>query len=221
MHRLRPATVATFLLLALVLAWDLSGLDLPLARLSGGPHGFALRENWLLAKVVHEGGRVIGWVLGLILLAGARWPFGLLRRLSAGQRLQLALVTLAAAAVVSALKGLSATSCPWDLAAFGGHMPYVSHWQWQRDGGGGHCFPAGHASAGFSFIAGYFAFREVDRGIALAWLAAALAVGLVFGIGQQLRGAHFMSHTLWTAWICWFVGWSAYSRRPVAVRSFA
>jgi len=23
------------------------------------------------------------------------------------------------------------------------------------------------------------------------------------GLAQQVRGAHYMSHTLWTAWLCW------------------
>jgi len=22
-----------------------------------------------------------------------------------------------------------------------------------------------------------------------------------------VRGAHFMSHTLWTGWLCWVTGW--------------
>jgi membrane-associated PAP2 superfamily phosphatase len=28
----------------------------------------------------------------------------------------------------------------------------------------------------------------------------------VLGLGQQLRGAHYMSHTLWTASLCWMAG---------------
>ncbi len=32
-----------------------------------------------------------------------------------------------------------------------------------------------------------------------------LLAGLLLGAAQQLRGAHFMSHTLWTGWICWSV----------------
>ena len=40
-----------------------------------------------------------------------------------------------------------------------------------------------------------------------AVLAAAVLAGLVLGGAQQVRGAHFMSHTLWTGWLCWTVGW--------------
>jgi membrane-associated PAP2 superfamily phosphatase len=28
-------------------------------------------------------------------------------------------------------------------------------------------------------------------------------IGFVLGVTQLLRGAHFPSHSLWTAWICW------------------
>jgi membrane-associated PAP2 superfamily phosphatase len=37
------------------------------------------------------------------------------------------------------------------------------------------------------------------------WLIAAVVCGLVLGLAQQWRGAHYMSHTLWTAWVCWSV----------------
>jgi membrane-associated PAP2 superfamily phosphatase len=31
----------------------------------------------------------------------------------------------------------------------------------------------------------------------------AVLVGLGLGWVQQMRGAHFMSHTLWSGWVCW------------------
>ncbi|MBJ7575165.1 hypothetical protein JHB91_08225 [Luteimonas sp. MC1828] len=36
-------------------------------------------------------------------------------------------------------------------------------------------------------------------------LAIGVAIGLVFGIDQQLRGAHFLSHDLWSLALCWAV----------------
>src|SRR5204862_495407 len=81
----------------------------------------------------------------------------------------------------------------------------VPHWSTTSDGGPGHCFPDGHASSGFAFLGGFFAFRRETPRLARCWLAAAMAAGLVLGIGQQLRGAHFMSHTLWSGWLCWVV----------------
>ena len=38
------------------------------------------------------------------------------------------------------------------------------------------------------------------------WLAVSLAAVLSMGLAQQMRGAHYMSHTLWTAWLCWTAG---------------
>jgi membrane-associated PAP2 superfamily phosphatase len=28
-------------------------------------------------------------------------------------------------------------------------------------------------------------------------------MGAVFGWAQMVRGAHFPSHTMWSAWVCW------------------
>lgn len=35
------------------------------------------------------------------------------------------------------------------------------------------------------------------------WLAGALLAGFTLCLAQQVRGAHCMSHTFWTAWLCW------------------
>ena len=196
-----------FLALLLLLGWDASGLDLPLARLAGTPVGFPWREHWFLVHVVHEGARTLSWLLLIALAIAIRWPLGFLRRLPVRERVQLALGVLAGVLLVSLVKQASATSCPWDLKAFGGMAQYVSHWSWGlRDGGPGGCFPAGHASAGFAFVSGWFALRRRLPRLAGRWLACALVAGLVLGLGQQLRGAHYMSHTLWTAWLCWMAG---------------
>jgi len=161
--------------------------------------------------------------VALVLCVGVSWPFGWFRQLSSSQRLQWAVTTLLALLAVNVVKALTGISCPWDEAQFGGVARHASHWAqiFQPDGGSGRCFPAGHASAGFAFLGGWFVFRGVDTRIARIWLVGAIAAGLVFGIAQQLRGAHFMSHTLWTAWLCWAValatdrGWDAMSRRGV------
>ena len=196
--------VPTLLALAVLLIWDAAGLDVALASWAGTPMGFPWREHWFLVKVMHEGARSLSWVLVIALFISIRWPVWILRRLSVGERVQLAVTALASVMVVSLIKYTSRTSCPWELQAFGGAAHYVSHWAWGvRDGGSGNCFPAGHASAGFAYIGGYFVFRRSSPDIARVWLACALAAGLALGLSQQLRGAHYMSHTLWTAWVCW------------------
>lgn len=212
--------------LAGLLAWDLAGLDMPLAAAMGGPRGFALRDAWVTSRLLHEGGRIAAWLVGLASCLAVAWPRGPWRRLPFGRRVQLALAPLLAAGVVAVLKAASHTSCPWDLADFGGVARHLSHWQgWlQGDGGAGRCFPAGHAGAGFAFAAGYFAWRADAPRLAWVWLATAVAAGFVLGWAQQLRGAHFMSHTLWTGWLCWMVGGAldaAMARMPWLRRGLA
>lgn len=194
----------------LLLAWDFAGLDLPMAHWFGGADGFPMRDNTFLTVVLHEGAKRLAWLLALALCLAVWWPVGWLRRLAMHRRLQLAVTTLLAVLVVSALKSFSTASCPWGLADFGGVAQYTPHWQhvFSPDGGSGGCFPAGHASSGFAFVGGYFAFRETVPLIARRWLSASLVAGLTLGLAQQIRGAHFTSHTLWTALICWCVAWA-------------
>lgn len=191
-----------------LLAWDASGLDMLIALFSGNNKGFALRDNWLLTKIFHDGMQRLSWMLIAYLGLAIWWPLGVMTQLTRSQRLQLLTTTLLAALAVSILKSNSATSCPWDLSAFGGMAHYASHWTALTDGGSGGCFPAGHASTGFAFLSGYFVFRETAPKVAHAWLSGALIIGLILGIAQQMRGAHFMSHTLWTAWICWAIAFA-------------
>ena len=205
-----PRQLLTWTLLALsfVLAWDVSGLDLPMAHWFGTSQGFALQDNWFMVNIAHEGARKLAWVIVLGLSLMIWWPVGLMRQLPYARRIQLVVGAMVALLVMALMKRISATSCPWDLAEFGGIGHYVSHWAWGvTDGGGGHCFPAGHASAGFAFISGYFALRHNLPRAARWWLLASLIAGFALGLAQQMRGAHFMSHTLWTAWLCWASAW--------------
>ncbi|HEY0887339.1 MAG TPA: phosphatase PAP2 family protein [Ramlibacter sp.] len=200
----RRDALATLVLLAPVLLWDASHLDPALARLAGGPQGFPWREHWLLAAVLHGGGRVLAFAVATWLMLGIWRPTGPLRDVPRGAMVQWFASLLIAVLLVNALKHASRTSCPWDLADFGGTAAYVSHWTWAAgDGGRGHCFPAGHASAGFGFIGGFFALRAHSPRAARLCLWLSLAAGFLLGGAQQLRGAHFLSHTLWTGWLSW------------------
>ena len=203
----RPLLVAV-LLLPLLLAWDMSRADLALAKLLGSSAGFALRENAVLVQVLHRGGRIAAGCVLAAQAVHAAWP------VHAGtpgraERVLWLLVTLAVWVAVSWIKSASLSSCPWDLAAFGGSADYVGHWTaWQNaiaDGGPGRCFPSGHAVAGFAFFSLAFLWRRHRPQRAARFAAAALIAGAVFGAAQVLRGAHFVSHVLWSAWFCWLL----------------
>ena len=196
---------------AAIVAWDLVALDLPMAHWFGTPAGFPLRDHWLWSKVLHQGARRLAWALQLALLLSIWWPFGVLRALTRRQRATLFIAAMMGLAVISTFKNLNATSCPWDLAEFGGSVLYVSHWDWGTvDGGVGRCFPAGHASAAFCFLPGYFWLRKPAPRAAWIWLAATLAAAFTIGLAQQVRGAHYFSHTLWTGWMSWVVAVAAH-----------
>jgi membrane-associated PAP2 superfamily phosphatase len=112
--------------------------------------------------------------------------------------------------VINRIKFYSLTSCPWDLAQFGGVATYVSHWSWGvGDGGPGRCFPGGHASAGYAFFAlampGLFSDSPAARQTGKRLFVAVFLFGLICGASQVLRGAHYPSHGLWTGLICWVV----------------
>lgn len=199
-------------LLALV-AWEVSGLDLPLARLLGGAGGFPLRDHALVRSLLHDGGR---WLAGLLLAALAldAWR-PIVRGPGRGQRLYWLAVVALGMIVVPLAKRFSTTSCPWDLAEFGGHVAYVPHWlPALTDGGPGHCFPSGHAVAAFAFFGAWFLWREHRPRLARALLAGVLVLGAVFGWAQMARGAHFASHALWSAWLCWTIAAAAQLGAP-------
>jgi membrane-associated PAP2 superfamily phosphatase len=196
----------TLLALCGLVIWDWSGLDLTLVRRFGDASGFVLREHWVTSGLLHDGGRVIGWLVFGVLVIGIWRPLPFARSLSRPERVWWVAATLACLLSVSLVKRFSLTSCPWSLAEFGGSARWVSHWAWDvADGGPGHCFPSGHASAALAFISGWFVLRDRHACAARGWLLTVLSAGVLLGGAQLVRGAHYPSHTLWTAWICWLV----------------
>lgn len=197
--------LVTLLTAALLLAWDASSGDLAAVRAFGDASGFALRDTWWASRLLHDGGRLLSWALLAGLVLAALRP-GRPGQPSRAQRWRWIAVILLCVVAVPALKRSSLTSCPWDLAEFGGVAQHVSHWAWTlADGGPGRCFPSGHAVAAFAFFGQYFLWRDHVPRRASAWLITVLLVGTAYGGAQLVRGAHYPSHTLWSAWLCWLI----------------
>jgi membrane-associated PAP2 superfamily phosphatase len=198
----------TIVTLALLLALEWTPLDLVIARLSYDPATatFPLREHPVTTRIAHDGVKLASGLVFAWIAVSAWKPIGPLRRLGGAGRTYLLASAVACLVAVALLKRASALHCPWGLVEFGGAQPYLRLLDpvptgWTR----GACFPAGHALSAFAYLGGFFAWRGVDRRAALVWLAAVLLVGVFAGVSQQLRGAHFLSHTLWTAWLCWTI----------------
>lgn len=193
-----------------------SGLDFALARLffDGGSGTFRWRDHPLFAIVLHDAAKWLAVALAValaLLLAASRRP-----ALAAWRStIAFALVaSLAAALAVSLLKSRSSHSCPWDLAVFGGNaafFPLLADVPAQP--GPGKCVPSGHGSTGFMWIGAVYALRRsplpAARRDALQRRAALLVAlfGSLVSFTQVVRGAHFVSHVLLTAAVCWAVAW--------------
>jgi len=123
-------------------------------------------------------------------------------------RLRLRVVAMSAILVpltISLLKQASVSHCPWDLARYGGSEPYLRLFDALPAGvQAGHCMPAGHASSSLWLVAlAVYWLPAPRRGPQRARLVTflALAIGGASGWLQQMRGAHFLTHTLWSMWI--------------------
>ena len=190
--------------LFLLTLWEFSGLDLPLVRLFGSADGFHWRDAWLTSTLAHEGGRTLGWAVLIWQLVHALWVRP--KPMTPGKRERVFWLGVAVANIVfvPALKRVNLSSCPWEMSEFGGAAHYVPHWLLGvYDGGPGHCFPSGHAIAAFGFFGLYFLWRPYRPALARLLLGLVFAFGAAFGLAQMARGAHYLSHTLWTGFICW------------------
>jgi membrane-associated PAP2 superfamily phosphatase len=195
---------------ALLLVWDFLGWDRDVSRWFGDASGFVWRDAWVTSSLLHQGGRILAWCM-VALLVGHCWrPLSLISATQDPRRRFLMLLAVVLCmALVPTLKQFNTTSCPWDLREFGGTASYVSHWDAMLggvlDAGPGRCFPSGHAVAAFGFIPIYFALRRDAPKRARCALWTILLMGLVFGVAQLVRGAHYLSQTLWSSWLCWLL----------------
>lgn len=186
--------------LAALIAWEALGLDLTLSGFFGDAGGFAARDAWWARAVLHDTARWVSAACVAALVGEALLsPETGAARARKIYWMAVVLVTLVA---IPLLKRVTATSCPWDLGAFGGVAAYVPHWRLGvTDGGPGHCFPAGHPVAAFAFVGLYYRWRPSRRLLAVGLLVLAVCSGALLGWSQMARGAHFASHVLWSAWL--------------------
>lgn len=102
--------------------------------------------------------------------------------------------------IVAGAKYITNIYCPYQLEIYNGINPFVriidnypnDFIQLKP----GRCFPAGHATAGFAFMALYYCFN--DRRKKVAGLSFGILLGFTAGIYQMMRGQHFLSHTLFS-----------------------
>lgn len=163
-------------------------------------HSWSLRSNYLLEEVIHKDGRLLFALMIVSLIALYFTPrYKMHKRPLAF----LILSVLISVISINLIKKISGVPCPWSVDEFGGTQ-HIMHWFNGFNGQSG-CFPAGHASAGYAWVALYFFALVQRRSLRFHGLFFGLGLGFIYGFAQELRGAHFLSHDIWTAAICWVV----------------
>lgn len=203
------AGVPALLALVVLGAFEATDLDVRIENLFYDPvaKGFPIRIHYWFEMVVHDFGRLSIIVLGATLVGAVLWSWRrpALRRWRRGF-LYAALCLAAAPVTVAQIKHNSVIHCPRDLALYGDDQPYIRLFDPVPEGvEPGHCWPGGHSSGGFAIMSLYFVFRRERPRLAAAWLAGGFLYGFGLGFGRVVTGAHFVSHNLWAAAICWTV----------------
>ena len=196
-----------------LMAWvfHATRLDLQLAAPYYDPvnHAFPWRFAWISKYFIHR------YVKYALLTAGVGvWAIAVWTRLRprasgffATHRRRWWLVAWSLVLVptlIGILRRFSPMHCPWEIVDFGGYAPYVDLLTAGPAGmRPGRCFPAAFvASASWTLAFALLWYPEHKRRSVVAGL---VALSLSFGLGwvQQMRGAHFLSHTLWSLWVSW------------------
>ncbi len=158
---------------------------------------FLYRDNYYLVQWNHKYLKnilILGYISFLFLwlasfklerLKPSRWHYG-----------YMFWVSVLSTGLVGLLKSQSRHACPWNMT----HATPTG-FIWDFSATNGHCFPGGHASTGFALMTGFFVYRLVSKKYAYVFLFLGMSLGFIMGWGQMMRGAHFLSHNLWTAWI--------------------
>jgi membrane-associated PAP2 superfamily phosphatase len=199
------ALVATAAMLLALASW--TDLDLILAdhAFDRARNAFPWRDAWFAAVFMHVWVKraLVAVGVGVVVLTAAdalRPMPGIAPRARTRLRI-VALCALAIPLAIGIVRNHSQSHCPWNIDRYGGHAPYVRLLDAAPPGTPrGHCFPAAHATSALWLAA--FAVFWIPHRMRVAGLVFALGLGAGFALGwvQQLRGAHFLSHTLWSLW---------------------
>ena len=221
-HFLLPAFTATQLrlsalwgmasLVLTVLLMELSNIDLQVQHYLWT----ATTQSWLWpAKepigrfFIYDGLKLLLELVALGFLLAAIWQrFGCAAPSGPNRAKVFSMVfvcLISAPLLVSALKHSSNIACPRDLTLFGGDVEKIGLFdRYQADNRPTviqKCFPAGHASIGFSFFALAFLFRT--RKTQFIVIGSAFVLGAIMGTYNMLIGDHFLSHTLVSMELAW------------------
>jgi len=202
-HGLPALVLAIFMLLV----YPVLQIDRYLADFFFDPkqHHFPLKHYPFLELVMHAGLKWLMVVIALGCLAASVLGGSAVKSGAYKKPLLWVFAGMVfSTSVVAILKRYNQHGCPWDIDVYGGNLPLFDLFASLPAGAeAGHCFPAGHPSGGFALMAFYFAFMHSRPRLARNMLWVGVTTGLLMGFAQMMRGAHFLSHVLWSGWVVW------------------
>jgi len=218
-----PCYVLLLLAGLATLLFEHSPLDISISRL------FYSNGQWLLAKgtqpyafIFYDLPKGLLILLGLLLmltLAYRYWQHSfatdhlpaiptttlgwppLFTRMSSRELGYLLLTLIVVPSTIALLKSMTHVSCPNHLAVFNGDLPYLTIWQNILAQTPQKCFPAAHASAGFSLFG--LAYLPHWRPQRRKIIIAVIIIGWIMGLYKMSIGDHFFSHTLVSMLLAW------------------
>lgn len=198
-------------LVAVVIFFDVSGVDIWVQDYFynfNSHHWMVDRNNQVLKFIFYSGIKklfvlfVLSVLVALIFFRNNKT----IRRYQRG----LLVVCLSAITVplfVGALKSVTNVPCPKYISHYGGSYPHVTVLGTYPDNFKQRetmaCYPAGHASGGFSLLSLVFLFKRRKRKIIA--LESVLMLGWTIGLYKMLIGDHFLSHTVVSMVLAWLL----------------
>jgi membrane-associated PAP2 superfamily phosphatase len=210
---LRQGVLLALAAIALGVVFHVTRLDLALATPYYDPvnHAFPWRFAWVSKYLVHRYlkyvlllGGVAVWVVAVWMQRRPRLDGFFATHRRRWWCVAWSFVTVPV--VIAVLRRLSPMHCPWEVADFGGYAPYFDLFTAAPAGlRAGHCFPAAFVASGSWLLAFALLWYPERKMRSVVAGAAALLLAFAMGWVQQMRGAHFLSHTLWSLWVSWAV----------------
>lgn len=208
----KQITVTAILLMAVILVFEFTNFDLDFQMLFYNPETktwFLSKTNHLLDLIFYSGFKKLFIIFSSIVVLITIFSF--FKKIDLLERYKKGLVVISLAFILvpslAYFKNVTNVPCPVDIVEFGGTAPDIKVLEFypkdyvqekkQR------CWPAGHATMGFSLMALYFLFKTSrNKNIALVF---GIMVGVLTGGYKILIGDHFLSHTLVTMILAWLV----------------
>lgn len=178
---------------------------------------FYTNGQWLVQKgvqpyafIFYDGPKLLLVLFGIYLMTVLAWRYWQSRytptintqsfflkpviKLSSRELGYLLVIIIMVPTIVATLKNITHVSCPNHLMLFNSDLPYLNLWQSMLAKTDAKCFPAAHASAGFSLYS--LAFLPTLHKYRYRIFEIVTVLGWAMGLYKMSFGDHFFSHTL-------------------------